>query len=124
MLRTLLLAGLLACLAGCTSFKAVENTGDEPAAVARAVEPGDRVRITTTTGWKLELDVTAVGPESISGTKPGEPDDPVEIPVNEIAEIKVKEVDAVKTGAVVVGSGLVMYWILGAVAAALVLGGA
>jgi len=124
MLRTLLLAGLLTFLAGCTSFKPVETTADEPAPVHQAVEPGDRVRITTTTGWKLEMDVTAVGPDSLSGTQPGKDNEPIDIPSAEIVELQVEEVDAVKTGAVVVGSGVVLYWILGALATVLILGGA
>lgn len=123
MFRTLLLAALLTILGGCTSFKPVDNAPDEPAQAAGMLEPGDRVRITTTTGWKLEMDITAVGPDSISGTKPGEQENPVEIPMDEIAEIQVEQVDAVKTGAVVVGSGLLVYWILAAAATAVLVGG-
>ena len=124
MFRTLLFVGVLACLGGCTSFRTMETAADDPARVTQTLEPGDRVRITTTTGWKVELDVTAVGPDSLSGTQPGKDNESIDIPLAEIVELQVEKVDAVKTGAVVVGSGVVVYWILGALATVLILGGA
>ena len=124
MLNTLAFVGLLACLGGCTSFRTMETATDDPAEVTQALEPGDRVRITTATGWKVEMNVTAVGPDSVSGTLPGKDEELVEIPLAEIVELQVEEVDAVRTGAVVVGSGVVIYWILGAMATVLILGGA
>jgi len=104
MFRALVFVGLLACLGGCTSFKTIEMTPDDPARVTQALEPGDRVRITKTSGEKVEMDVTAVGPGSVSGRQPGQDGESIEIPLGEIAELQVKEVSAVKTSSVVVAT--------------------
>lgn len=101
---------LLAFVAACSTTRPVAL--GTPSSLAEEVQPGDRVRLTTTDGRKLDFEVVRVEPEALVG-------DDLQVALDDIAVLEVTEISAGRTAAAVGGTGLAVFIIMGLIVAAI-----
>jgi len=121
---------LLGVAGGCTSMKTVDRNSEES---ERQVEVGDTVRIVTRAGQRIEFEVTEIDRETVTGVRrkktgravtgyeidPADrdsPDETLNVPFDDVATVRVREVDGWKV-AVLVGSTVGVLWLIGFLAA-------
>ena len=101
---------LLAVVAACSTTRPVAL--GTPGSLAEEVQPGDRVRLTTTDGRKLDFEVVRVESEALVG-------DDLQVALDDIAALEVTEISAGRTAAAVGGTGLAVFVIIGLIVAAI-----
>ena len=135
-LRLVPFIALLVFAGGCTSVRTVDNG---TAQSARKVEVGDIVRIVTHSGQQIELEVTDVDKERLTGVRrkktgravtgyeidPADKDSTEEtlrVPFDDVATVQVRGLDGWKTAALV-GSTVAVLWLIGLALASLLVAG-
>jgi len=107
---------LLVTLTGCTTTRTADSGGGSGEPV---VAVGDRVRVVTHDGRKLEFTVDKVedrvliGHSGSTGTSRVSLPEDVRLPFDEIARIEVKEFDGWKTAGLVAGTVTALWLIIG-----------
>lgn len=103
-------------VASCTTTRPIDPGA--PASLVDAVQPGDRVKITTRDGRGLEFEVVSVEPDALVGAEQ-------RVARDEIASLEVTHTSVAKTTALVGGGYLAFFLVmvlLGVGAAAVALG--
>ncbi len=99
---------------GCTTLKPVEMSPEqlhEQISTGDVIKVGDSVKVVTADGAISKFKITAITAEHISGKD-------TELRIEDIVAVETREFSGGKTTALAVGGVVVLYGILGAVAAA------
>jgi len=85
--NSIVLVLIIQIASGCTSFRPLP---DEKNALEQTIKPGDKVRVITLHGQKMEFLVTQIANERIEGSRQG-------VAVDDIAKIERREFSVWKT---------------------------
>ena len=96
--NSVVLVLIIQIASGCTAFRPLP---DEKNVLERAIKPGDKVRVITLHGQKMEFLVTQIANERIEGSRQG-------VAMDDIAKIERREISVWKT------VGLAIIIVLGA----------
>ena len=96
--------------AGCTTMRTVESP--EPEMAVHQLEIGDKVKVITADGRKLNFKVLAIDDEQVTGEviKPGQlaTDERITVPIDDIRLVSRAEFDGIKTAGAAVAGGVVL----------------